>query len=266
MRPRTIDPDGYIINPCQVKLISPDFNPLLQDTVTQLKEHFEDLHSVYLYGSIARGEAIPYQSDLDISVIFENPVSKAHTRPLETLAQKLAQDHPVITKVDFDPGGLTEVLQDTEHYRWHFWLRHCCCCIWGKNLGLRFPRQKLHPAIAAEFAKDLQKQLEDTHATLKPENASLKGRSIAKKLIRTAYGRVAAQDNSWHQNIKDCAETVLRYDPAQQGFIESALAVVNRQSTGVEQVTTLMNSYGQWLLQSAENALSNEKSPLIDDL
>lgn len=254
MRPRTIDPDGYIINPCQVKLISPDFKPLLQDAVAQLNEHFEDLHSVYLYGSIARGEAVPYRSDLDISVIFEHPVTEAHTQTLETLAQKLAQDHPVITKVDFDPGGLAEVLHQREFYRWHFWLRHCCCCIWGNDLGTRFPRQKPHPVIAAEFAKDLQTQLDDTRAVLSPENVSLKGRSIAKKLIRTAYGRVAAQDKSWHQKIQDCAETVLRHDPKQQGFIEAALAVVDSQTPLMEQVTELMNTYGHWLLGTASES------------
>jgi uncharacterized protein len=255
----SIDPDGYILNPCNVNLISADFKPLLQETIRLLKAHFEDLHSVYLYGSIARGEAIPYRSDLDISVIFENPVTEAYTQTLKTLAQQLAQKHVVITKVDFDPGGLTEVLDKQEFYRWHFWLRHCCCCIWGSDLGLKFPRQKPHPAIAAEFAKDLQKQLNDTRAALSPENVILKGRSIAKKLIRTAYGRIAPQDNSWHQKIEDCAEAVLRHDPTQQTFIEAALTRVDSQTSSMEQVTELMNSYGQWLLDTAITSASQDR-------
>jgi len=265
MPTQTLDSEGYILNPCKVTLISPRFKILLQATLTQLQARFADLHSVYLYGSIARGEAVPYRSDLDISVIFEHPVTEAHRQKLDTLAQKIAQDHPVITKVDFDPGGLAEVLQATEHYRWHFWLRHCCCCIWGNDLGAQFPRQKPHPAIAAEFAKDLRTQIDAARTDLSSQNVKVKGRSIAKKLIRTAYGRVAAQDNSWYQKIEDCAETVLRYDPEQREFMASALAVVNRQSSSVEQVTALINGYGQWLLHTAKNA-SSQSCLLIDDL
>jgi predicted nucleotidyltransferase len=50
--------------------------PCIRESVESLKRIFqEQLHSVYMYGSVARGEAIVKKSDLDLIAMFETKLS-----------------------------------------------------------------------------------------------------------------------------------------------------------------------------------------------
>ncbi|MDN5432299.1 MAG: nucleotidyltransferase domain-containing protein, partial [Acinetobacter sp.] len=49
------------------------FEPVLENVINHFSRSFvEDLHSIYVYGSVAQGIAIIGQSDLDLCVVFKN--------------------------------------------------------------------------------------------------------------------------------------------------------------------------------------------------
>ena len=48
------------------------FQPVLEEVINAFSRSFaEDLHSIYVYGSVAQGIAIIGQSDLDLCVILK---------------------------------------------------------------------------------------------------------------------------------------------------------------------------------------------------
>nr|WP_253299715.1 DUF3410 domain-containing protein [Pseudomonas aeruginosa] len=69
-------PDGFIPLPPRVEPQAA-FRPLLDDLRRTLaRPPFERaVHSIYLYGSVARGEAITGRSDLDLTLVLRDPPS-----------------------------------------------------------------------------------------------------------------------------------------------------------------------------------------------
>lgn len=258
--PQTLDTEGYILNPCHPDQIAPEFRPLVRALCEQLQARFAELHSVYLYGSVPRGDAKVARSDLDVCLVFDIPqaeLPQVCLQTLQSLAMSLIKKYPVVTKVDFDPGILGQVLMSREHYRWHFWLKHCCCCIWGEDLALQFVRHRPHPAIAAAFAEDLKSQWQTLSTDLTPENSGLKGRTLAKKLIRTAYGQIAVQDQSWYHQLDFCVQAVLCHAPQYRDLIIAAFALAQDPAPDFKAVLRFVQDYAepvQMLIQHVEEA------------
>ena len=200
-----LDANGFIVNPCQVEKIAPAYRKLLDALLNQLQTQLGDnLHSVYLYGSVARGEARQYHSDLDLSLIFHHPLTDSELHMLEDIQHNTLQCFDFVTKIDFDPGVLPQVLLAEEEYRWHFWLKHCCCCIYGEeDLSLRFAWQKPSLAIAYALNGDLSDFLQQRLGMLNHDNAARVGREVAKKILRTVYTIVAVEHGSWYVSLDD---------------------------------------------------------------
>ena len=69
------DEARYVINQTSIRHIQPDFETVLFKAIELVKEVFdEQLHSIYLYGSIGRGTAVAGQSDLDLTVLVHEDV------------------------------------------------------------------------------------------------------------------------------------------------------------------------------------------------
>ena len=60
------DSEGYLINPASMTKIQEEWKPIVNDVVKTYKEQFgDDLISVYLRGSVSKGEAVAGISDID---------------------------------------------------------------------------------------------------------------------------------------------------------------------------------------------------------
>lgn len=65
-----LDAEGYIAVP-PVTAFQPAFQAIVDDTIHQLRLTVgDDLHSLWLYGSVAFGTAVEGQSDLDVCLVF----------------------------------------------------------------------------------------------------------------------------------------------------------------------------------------------------
>ncbi|MBU8411829.1 nucleotidyltransferase domain-containing protein, partial [Pseudomonas aeruginosa] len=98
-------PDGFIPLPPRVEPQAA-FRPLLDDLRRTLaRPPFERaVHSIYLYGSVARGEAITGRSDLDLTLVLRDPPSPELAAQLETARRALAGRPPGVSKIDLDIG------------------------------------------------------------------------------------------------------------------------------------------------------------------
>ena len=78
------------------------------------------IHSIYLYGSVARGEAIPGVSDLDITLLLTKPADSEALQRLEAWRQGFQREQRIVSKVDFDIGSVDEALKPEHHDSWGF--------------------------------------------------------------------------------------------------------------------------------------------------
>lgn len=85
-----LDSNGFIVSDVSIDKIEGVYVPCIQESVESLKKLFPlQLHSVYIYGSVARGEAVAFKSDIDLIAMFEGKVQTVElTRLTEALSQK----------------------------------------------------------------------------------------------------------------------------------------------------------------------------------
>ena len=87
-----LDSNGYILSDVSKEKIEPAFLSCIQQSVASLKKLFpKHLHSVYLYGSVARGDAVIPSSDLDLIAMFRSEVTSEQMTALKQLAVELSE-------------------------------------------------------------------------------------------------------------------------------------------------------------------------------
>ena len=73
----TFDKDGNIQNSCILPIQQNEYKLVVNKIVAELLVYIKtSIHSIYIRGSVAKGIAIPFVSDIDIIVILNNPYSE----------------------------------------------------------------------------------------------------------------------------------------------------------------------------------------------
>ncbi len=127
---RGLDREGFIQNLYSPKNIAPEFQDVVNAVIDSLLRGLPNqIDGIYLYGSVPRGTAIVGHSDLDVSIVLATPVGQREEEVFKRLSDTIPKAYPQVSKLDIDPGFLSEILQPNEEFHWQFWLKHCCCCI-----------------------------------------------------------------------------------------------------------------------------------------
>ncbi len=260
MNERGLDALGYIANPVSVANIPEAFLPAFREAIERLTSEFGGaIHSIYLYGSVGRGDAIFGKSDLDLSIITHAELSAKQANALAVLEKEVCRNHQSISKLELDTGTYAEAMI-MNAYEWQFWLKHVCDCAWSYDLRQQISPYKPSRKIGLEMNKDIQHRLDQALTNLTQDNFADIGKSIAKKIIRTHYLLFIEEDNSFHTNLDTITKTLLSYCPEQASNIREALALSKGNVRNRPQIEKIITSYGAFV--SAQILPVSDSKPL----
>ena len=90
-----------------------EFRPLVKDAVLYCEKYFDEkLLTIYLHGSIAKGDAIPYVSDLDFYIVISCKLKHKDKKYIEIMEQRLQQKYPIINGIHFSVHSLGDLEND----------------------------------------------------------------------------------------------------------------------------------------------------------
>jgi predicted nucleotidyltransferase len=211
-----LDSNGFIRIPPAIEFQA-EFLPAIASVSESLISLLgKSLHSLYLYGSTAQGQAQSGVSDLDVCIVLTQSISTPECHQLAKIAVDIASRYPVVCKIDFDIGVLEEVLDSENRYSWGYWLKHHCRCIYGEDLTQRFepfkPSKAIAVAVNGDFAEVLGKYIDRlTLLTERHEQKKIQ-RAAARKLIRSTNLLRTDIDNSWPDTLDEyVSQFVTRY-------------------------------------------------------
>src|SRR3990167_8525439 len=109
----------YIKKEVALSKIPAKYKPIVKDVKSELLEFSDKIHSIYLYGSVATGQAKSPTSDLDLVVVLNaKPTSKLKSE-LKELEKSLSQKyHEFFREVGFAVTCKNEVLLGKEAFGW----------------------------------------------------------------------------------------------------------------------------------------------------
>ncbi|MDG2932913.1 nucleotidyltransferase domain-containing protein, partial [Vibrio parahaemolyticus] len=123
-----------VIDPKQP--FQPEFAPLIREVTACLKGGLgQNLHSVYVYGSVARKTAIVGRSNLDLVVVTQSSFEHNRATLLNTIKWRAQQSYPHVNGVSVRTALVSEVANLDSIFTWGFMLKHCCVCVYGDDLA-----------------------------------------------------------------------------------------------------------------------------------
>ncbi|MGG4662214.1 nucleotidyltransferase domain-containing protein [Providencia vermicola] len=211
----------------------------------------KNLHSIYIYGSVAKGQATPYKSDLDLCVIVNQPVNQIEVSHLAQLQETLASDYQVVSKIDFDLGSYPEVMDKANLYSWGYWIKHRCRCLYGDDLSKKFmpflPSKKIVDAVNGDFIEVLNGYIHQIDTCRDLTKRKFLQRAASRKLIRSTDLLRKEADKDWPDSLEDYVQKIIRRYPTQKRAIQYFLVQAREPSAHDEQFTVHLYEFMNWL-------------------
>ncbi|MCS0351811.1 nucleotidyltransferase domain-containing protein [Vibrio ordalii] len=211
----------------------------------------DNLHSLYLYGSVARRTARYGRSNLDVVLVTHRDFSGQRATLLNTIKWRFQKSFPHITEVSIKTALVSEVATLESIFTWGFMLRHCCVCILGDDLAECFGDFEPSWEIAKHWNMDIADWVffyRDKIAKTSSESEQSKAQvAIAKKLLRASYSLIMYRDKNWFDDPIECGQQFLRYHPEKKIDIERLGILLSGRVIAKRSVIGILDSYGQWL-------------------
>ncbi|UBF27198.1 hypothetical protein K9N68_04325 [Kovacikia minuta CCNUW1] len=253
------DADGYLINECGWEKIQSPWLELVDDLRNACMNELGDrLQSLYLRGSIPRGQAIPEVSDLDSVAIVQGRITPALEDQIAALEKMLEQQHRFCKKVEIALLTDSEIQNPTFH--WRAVIQTQSLCIQGYDLRPELPRFK--PGIElVSHAFDLADDITEVQTFLRESSAHhpkfeqrVKGQCgwIARRIVRTGFELVMEKEGSFTRDLYPCYKCFSRHFPEQEPQMRKALELAIQPSSNRGGLLIFLATFGQWLVAEVD--------------
>ena len=139
-----LDPNGFIVSDVSLDKIDHIYVSCIQESVESLSNLFhQQLHSVYVYGSVARGEAVALKSDLDLIAMFDGKLSSVKLAELKKLTGELSGKYRSLVRDIGIAIAYYDYTVDPSNYFENAFLKELCVCVYGEDLGIDLVRTNL---------------------------------------------------------------------------------------------------------------------------
>ncbi|SDZ38047.1 Nucleotidyltransferase domain-containing protein [Evansella caseinilytica] len=245
-----LDANGFIVSDVSVEKINNAYMPCIRASVERLKQLFpQQLHSVYVYGSVARGEAVAVKSDLDLIALFHGKLSSVRLAEVKGFAGELSQKYrSLVREVGIAVAYYDDTVDPANYYESAF-LKELCVCVYGEDLGQRFGPYKLIAEIAIRFNGDIGEALSRTFNRLEgAANEEFKTitQGFARKLIRTYYSMVMVRSQIWTTRLHEQSAVFIHHFPDKESIVRTLLHWIDEPPADRETVYALFKSEGEW--------------------
>ncbi|WP_000174739.1 nucleotidyltransferase domain-containing protein [Vibrio metoecus] len=233
------------------------FQPEYQSAIADLVRFWragagQALHSIYLYGSVARKTAQPNRSNLDVVVVTHGAFEENRATLINTIRWRFQKSYPWITDVSIKMATVEEIATLEAIFSWGFMLRHCCVCVYGDDLAECFGHYEPSWEIAKHWNMDVGDWLtyyRDKIAKASSEQEQILAQQMAaKKLLRASYSLIMYRDKQWFDDPIECGTHFLRYHPEKQLEIDRLGLLLNPRAIPKRSVIGLLDSFGPWLV------------------
>lgn len=232
------------------------FQQEYQRIIKELVQAFEgelkgNLHSIYLYGSVARKCAVPGTSNIDLVVVTHRPTNERFKTLLSTIKWRFKKAYPFVTELSMRFPLATEVLDIENVITWGFMLKHCCVCIYGDDLATRYgdfePSWEIGKFWNMDVSDWVSHYRKKIAQTTNKEELIKHQITIAKKLLRASYSLIMHKDKGWYDNPSECGARFLKYYPEKQLEIERLNILLSGRDIPKRSVIGLLDDFGSWL-------------------
>ncbi|WP_151811007.1 nucleotidyltransferase family protein [Acinetobacter bereziniae] len=208
-------------------MIQSEFEPVLVQVINAFCTEFPtELHSVYVYGSVAKGTAVIGQSDLDLCVIFVQPVYEVE-RKISQIKSDIMALTGFFSKVDVDIGVLQDVLNENNRKSWGAWIKFFCHPVYGEDLSKQFENVEIDRSVIQAINQGYDQEIQHYFDMLMTAQLSVKDstnlkKSVLKRIIRL-LPLTSLEIEQWPVNLENTVLQAIQNYPEQKPMFEYLL-------------------------------------------
>jgi uncharacterized protein len=248
-----VDQNGYLTNQASAHKITRPWQELLDAATAVYRTYLgENIHSIYIRGSVARGTALPEISDLDTMVIIKEGLEELDLSWIRTERPKLLTQFPFAEGIEMEFLPLSAFPNSEEYFTDIFLLQTQSVCVYGEDLIPTLPLFKPDVALALKLAEHFSKNIEK--AVLKISKVQIQKNVhawcvwIMKRILRTGFLLVMPAEKVFTRDLYPCYELFSKHYPDYATQMTQALEWALSPSTNRDQLVEFIRSFGGWLI------------------
>ena len=198
-----VDSRGYILKQGGKRRIRSPYTKAVSSLVARCDAAIRDqIDSIYVYGGVARGTAVPGKSDLDVTlVVNDDGLTNRGRAFVGSLALDIVKEYPFLTRVDLPTCTRSAVLDKANLYSWGFWIKVICVCVHGTDLGKSLPRFRPTWDLAFGLHGNITRRVPEMRASVAratdTDRLLFTCRCVARNLLRAAFCLVMPTARVW---------------------------------------------------------------------
>jgi len=259
------DAAGKFINPCSLKNIVSPWSDVIDDVKQVYLERMgENLHSVYVRGSIPRGTAVSGVSDVDTFAIITGDRWQHDLSWIAEAEQKLSKQYPFQTGVEMQLITLNELHEGKDIESIRFTIKILSTCVWGQDIRRLIPSYKLGRYLIKDSLR-LEKEINEVTQALSKEQSGetveMLCRWIMKVIIRAGHSLVIFKEGSYSRDLFPCYTGFCKHYPERAEEMKYALELAIEPIKDQQALLRFLKMFGSWLIaEILEIYPTNEKT------
>jgi hypothetical protein len=279
----TTDAAGFIINPARPENLVAPWKQVVEAVKLGYLRHLGDnVHSIYVRGSVARGLARESISDVDSFAVVRREVAD--------LSWTAEVEKEVRQRFAFCAGAELVCLvhedllrgADDYHASWRMILKTQCVCVYGEDLAARLPDYKPGPETvvhATELRRHVERMTDDLRALLFLTRlpfgerlfrtsgggyralVSLGCAELMKRIVRTGFELVMEEERVYTRDLYPCYTIFAKHFPARASSMRRALELAINPTGEPRALLTFLEDFGRWMVAAAEQRYGPPGSP-----
>jgi uncharacterized protein len=249
-----VDEEGYLVNDTSWEKIDRNYRSAINRAVEILTLAIP-ISSIYLRGSVPKGNGIEGISDLDFIVLTDQD----NEQVAELLNQKLTHEFPWVSgcEVSFFSHQVLEKL--TRFSIIPFMLRTSSLCVYGNDVANGIPRFKPDRALANDHLIQLRNHINQAKKEL---NGNTDTEDIAdcctwimKIIVRSGLALVMEQKPMYTRDLYPAYSLFSAFYSQKDQDMKQALTYAIVPSNSADEITRFLNGFGEWMIQEANQWL-----------
>lgn len=246
------DQHGYVQNTATDKL-PPKWKKGLKAAIKEYKHHLGDkIHSIYLRGSVAKGNPFDGISDFDTFALIKGKITASDRKWIQEVKEKLLRRFPFASRFDLLIYSYHDFFHLEKFYTARFLLKAQGKCIYGENVSNRIKEIKLstyvrkirkHNIILTSIDKAIS-QLKNARSS--PARKEI-CRWITKRVLRTIPYITFEQERRFTRDLFPCHELGVKYFPHKKQKIHQLLHWAINPTADRKRLIPFLKYFRKWL-------------------
>lgn len=252
-----VDKEGYIINQSDKKKINPIFLPVIDDVINAYSTYLkDDLHSVYIRGSIPKGIGIEGVADLDTIAVTKRYLNKLQLNWVKKIENRLNQKYDCVDGIELSFYSIEEILNTSSFSMMSFILKTHGICVFGEDLIPQLPKCKANKALANDHLIHLEAQIKNACDDLQ-NNCDIEDikdccKWIMKIIVRAGLALVITKENTYTRDLYPAYKLFSKYFPEKEHDMRKALEYAITPIIDTKVLLLFLNEFGKWIVSEAD--------------